>query len=964
MATITDQIRQTLAKRDGISEAAMRPLAATYASEVARVNDRLSSAVELLQKGLRSEAIQAVSITPNAIDNAAKLDFPDGELEDWFDILQFLDVPVPPSLNRDLVDQLNEAIIETQPLEGLLKRHRRLAIARAPLAWRLKVLRRIAEVDTSNGVWEDDLEIWEKVRHKQIAGEASELIAAANPERLRGLHDELTQTAWHVQPDARTVKQVIATLTGLKETETLRQLKIVAPKINDAFCEFNEPSARNQMSHWNDLVGRLSSPLPCLLNEQVEPARLWLAEVDRETEARHQRALAVGQLESTLDRKASLEDLEKAYQQTTLFDEPPPEEMVQRYWVSVEERKLTQKRRFQLAVAAIVSIAGMAMATIVWWQVDAAFQTRVAAAESEFQSLLDAADHQSATSFYQSLQQLNPKVAATSVVTSLAGQMETQIEADNKRAMLFDHYLAEADAKADSDIDISALNRAEAISATDEEKGRAYTLRRRHSQWASGVASAETEQFLASLSTIRDRLAKIERGEPDETATLGLGAILDELGTLMRSFPRADSTARFQLPSVRSRVISMRNAIAARSKRLQAEALTMQEILSAQSLDEFAASLKMYSTQAPESAMAEEFQRVAEERPLWEKALAWNDYVESVSQALRSPLSSDSVKSVHDAAMAMKLQIHKLPMELPSSAMERFDRHDDRTSILQRVLGDLPGTVIADLFTVVEADGLGKRHFVYKTYYDRERTEKFAPSPVDRKKSVGIEVVTNDSGAVATKPMVGDFVVHQEPYRLIRDFVTIYETRHSQILADWDGEFLKLAADLRKRANLDGQIKEMLLQHLLSGACEGSEYLSKHLVNELRWMKGRASNVSTWYEPSESSDRMVDGFEDNVVPQLANLYRGRSTAQSDLAQIRKLLFKQVGLLVRRSNGDIVVKPIGELPADCNLAIVRPSPHEQDKVDWLSIGRVQSGQVSLTDPRDDLVAGRPVFSYPK
>src|SRR5690606_4326811 len=119
-------------------------------------NERLTKAVALLHKGLRSEAIQVVSLAPNALDAAAALDFP--EFDSWCEILQFFGIAVPDELQRDLADQLNEAIVESQPLAGHLRQHRRLAIARAPLAWRLKILRRIAAMDPTNGVWEEDLE--------------------------------------------------------------------------------------------------------------------------------------------------------------------------------------------------------------------------------------------------------------------------------------------------------------------------------------------------------------------------------------------------------------------------------------------------------------------------------------------------------------------------------------------------------------------------------------------------------------------------------------------------------------------------------------------------------------------------------------------------------------------------------------------------------------------------------------
>ncbi len=50
--------------------------------------------------------------------------------------------------------------------------------------------------------------------------------------------------------------------------------------------------------------------------------------------------------------------------------------------------------------------------------------------------------------------------------------------------------------------------------------------------------------------------------------------------------------------------------------------------------------------------------------------------------------------------------------------------------------------------------------------------------------------------------------------------------------------------------------------------------------------------------------------------------------------------------------------------ECRLAVVRGSEREQDKVDWVPIGVVEEGRVSLSGGAEDLIAGRPVFSFPK
>lgn len=964
MVNLVEQIQAVLGKRDGISDELMRPLAEAYAAEVSRVNDRLSAAVALLRKGLRSEAIQAVSITPNAIDDAVKLDFPDNEREDWHDILQFLDIPVPPAIRRDLVEQVNEAIVETQPLESLLKRHRRLAIARAPLAWRLKVLRRIAEIDVAGTMWEDDIEAWEKVRHKQLARDVAAALASGRVDDLRPLHEELTQSAWRIAPDQSLSKQIDAALIAASRAEHLAELQQIAPQLNDAFCEFDETATRQLAVRWNRTVGLYGIPLPDELGEQVEPAIMWLAEIDREAEARARRGVAVGALESALDRGASLDDLERAYQQATLFDEPPPDGLVQRYWVATEERKLATKRRFQIIVAAVLSACVIAIASLAWFQIKSSYDQRVASAEDQFRALVDADELESATSFYESLKQVDAAVATTSAITALAGRLESKIGEARKRAEQFEDYLKQADAEADSDIDVAALNRAEAIASTDEERGRVYAMQRRVTEWENKLITEQTARLNEKVAKVRAQLDQIENGNPDIAASAQLTGLVEQLQGIAAEFPRATSAAKGQTTALRTRALSMRTAIANRSQKMQLEDAAVKRIVESKSLDEFAAALKTFASRLPDSPLADEFNRSADEREAWNKGLMWNEYVVSLGRWISSGQSAGSMKSVQAARLQVNEQIDKSPIALPASLRERIERYDERSKILKRVLGDLPNTVIADLFTVIGNAGSDERYFTYKTYYDGQRSIKFVSTEGPKVGQVGIEVVTNDSGAVGVKSMLQPLIVHKEPFGTIELLNTRYETQYDAILSDWDGEFLKLVAEVKKRPNLDSMLKEMLIQHLVSGACEGSESLSKALVNELRMLKARSAEISLWYEPKLSNDQAAEVIEAELTPKLSRLYRERATPQSELALIKDARFRLVGFLTRKPNGEVALKSFQSPPPAGPLAIVRASEKEPNRVDWVGVGKIQDGQATLSGKANDMIAGRPVFSYSK
>ena len=119
----------------------------------------------LLQQGLRGEAINLADASPNLLDLVAALDLPDAE--GWAELCQRSDLPVPPPLQIERAQQLNDAYGQDQPLEELFATHRRLALCQAPLSKRLGVMRQIARADASP-FWDKDLRTFEAARFKEL----------------------------------------------------------------------------------------------------------------------------------------------------------------------------------------------------------------------------------------------------------------------------------------------------------------------------------------------------------------------------------------------------------------------------------------------------------------------------------------------------------------------------------------------------------------------------------------------------------------------------------------------------------------------------------------------------------------------------------------------------------------------------------------------------------------------------
>ena len=109
-------------------------------------------------------------------------------------------LPPAPRIPLDPARLLNEAYAEEDPLQDLLRRHRRLALQRAPLRGRIAVLRQLATQDPGNHVWAEDLRAFERIWLLQIQDEATEALRRGDADWIGRLVAEVEQPSWLEPP--------------------------------------------------------------------------------------------------------------------------------------------------------------------------------------------------------------------------------------------------------------------------------------------------------------------------------------------------------------------------------------------------------------------------------------------------------------------------------------------------------------------------------------------------------------------------------------------------------------------------------------------------------------------------------------------------------------------------------------------------------------------------------------------
>jgi hypothetical protein len=184
----------------------LRELIEEFNAKVSPINAKLSMAVDFVNRGLRSEAIAIVAGPPSLLDAATRLEFPRAaemaELISLCDLLQIIEI------DSGAIAVLNDAMVELQSIDGLLRRHRQLALARAPLAWRLRTLRAIAAADPTSFHWQEDITLYEKVRLSQLASDVKHAIDASDLDELKTLREELASPSWITKQGERQQKPI------------------------------------------------------------------------------------------------------------------------------------------------------------------------------------------------------------------------------------------------------------------------------------------------------------------------------------------------------------------------------------------------------------------------------------------------------------------------------------------------------------------------------------------------------------------------------------------------------------------------------------------------------------------------------------------------------------------------------------------------------------------------------------
>ncbi|MCO8122986.1 hypothetical protein NHH03_14655 [Stieleria sp. TO1_6] len=962
MPTTVDKIRRALEKRDGIAEEEMRPLADAFRSQVQEVNQRLDDAVMLLRKGLRSEAIQRVEMTPNALDAAAALDFP--EWDEWNEILQFMGIPLPPKLNQDYVAQINEAIIESLPLDALLRRHRRLAIAKAPLGVRLRTLRQIARVDSGNNVWSEDVESWEKARLGQIDAELKRSLENEDARSLYQLHQELTGGHWRIAPSSRLIEQSSFAAEAHVRQNQEAELGKLAPQIMQAFENRDEANARALRTQWQTVRARFNVNVPAHLEQSVSPAMQWLEDLDRQSVIESERQMAMANLQSTLDDESPIEDVQLAVDQAKRFGQPLPEQLSQR----VEElaaKPLRQRKRKTILIA--VAATAVILAAIISGVMFMVSAGKTAARDETIQQMerfVSEGQFDEALNYYQSVQASQGDVASHPKMVAYRATAQLAVDKESARAERFQKLIAQASHDDPALIDQSLLPQLDELASTAGEVARVEELRNRKSDFLAAETLRQSDEMIGKLAELQRTFSQLQsRGSATENRR-AVESLLSTVARLPNQFPLRSDSALAKQETFRSLVSSTLRQMKSDNMLTEQRDDAIESLIGARSLEVYSDRLRDLSTQSVSNSGFIEFETVLDEEEHWLNVDRTNVWLNQLAQKLDAGVTSSEAVGLTETAKTLQSIVNPNPafQKMPGffSAMAEIT---SRRRILDAGIQRIASHPLAKIVTLpIEDDSsrTGVMHYlIYKTYAEQNEDR------MNRSGSIGVEVVSDSLGGVRNRAFQGPLPkLLDEPMKSIGEVVNNKSKNLIQYDQQWERTFLIQISEVMRHAELDAVIKEWLIYNLLTIATNGSENLKAMVPQTMQALNRRSDVRDHWYEPRPADSELPASLSRTIRSELQIAYKRLEDPLSEFKAVAEQRLEWVGFLAKSNGGQIEYHFRQALPEyDGTFYVAVPSRESGADTALFAVGELRQGHVQLKPNPVYQVPGRPLFLLP-
>jgi len=492
-------------------------LANEYEKFFLQLAEKANRCLELLHEGSRQEAFKLACQDPDLRTLFACIDF-DERLK-WLKLCKDLGI----NCDNISTDNINACagIIEkvyknTDNLTELLRVHRRLALKRAPLGERLKVLRMIAQQDHMNGAWAEDVKVYEKEYLDELAKRSEQAVHQKDLHALEEISSQLHSTDWRVRLSEKFVKMVDQYVLDNRQRQANAQLEQIAEHIHKAHAAMDEQECQSHYDTWIQVLEKYGVEPSTELSEQIQPAIKWLTELREarnENDAFNEACLS---LEQSLDEDCKVDVIEKQAAKILSFERGMPELLAARFTSKMQGLKLKRKRTFSIMITVVVGIlliitVGMA---VVFSRYDQ--NRQLTRWQQQISSALNSNNLESAGKLLSQVKNERQKLFYAPEIQQLDSQYQQKCVLDQERKHILEQMLASFETQDISALTPEMLEKAEQMCQGINEKASVFEWRTKYNDFIRTKQQQQDQIFEAQLNQLEAEYSKYQLLSPLE----------------------------------------------------------------------------------------------------------------------------------------------------------------------------------------------------------------------------------------------------------------------------------------------------------------------------------------------------------------------------------------------------------------------------------------------------------------
>ncbi|QGQ25815.1 hypothetical protein F1728_25465 [Gimesia benthica] len=963
--SIIEEIQSILSSDIDAEQEELEALEGRFVSAVEETNTRLRECENLLHQGLRTEALGKCEIAPNLLDIVAILDFPGREV--WVDYISQFDLPAPPELQLDIAADLNEAYSEEQPLNGLMRLNRLHALARSPLKTRIGILRRLAEADQSNPIWEDDLHDFERARQNQLKDEANTAVKQLDSKQLAQLEQELLDPNWLERPPKKLISKVSATHSQLRAKEARKEMTAIEEGLTTAFSDFNLQTARSLRQRWNALVPIANLSDDDQLWELAGPALEWLDREDQQEQEERDYQTALSQLEQALDSELPKEELERHYYQAVKNDRALPDVLHRRLSERLEYQELAARRKGRLIISCVamgVLLIGAGITYLIVRQIhNKELATSVAAATELLESARETGNFKEVSNYFDQLESENQRVAESTDIKKLKAEMKLAIEAESGRQVKFQNILDDARARGvlnasweNMPAALKCLDEAKEVAITDAEYGQILELTRKVNEKQSGMQEEVDSRFRADLDNLKSSMA-----DADQENLTQLQNLLKQANEL-NDRPRVSAEYAVLVPPL----INSLNSMVTTTLEKQRENRALSQITdSIGDRNRYKSALEKYS-HARQTARGKALQQVLEDEfTVWVGVNAWNQFIDRSTRTDFGTLSADESKAWESEARKVQEEYKSFPaaesiqplLDMLHSVNSRISESGEK---LQNQLNNVfNNETVANLLMIRTIDG--------KRYYCKEPPRSSGSVLVvnylegfDLVKIGGVERIEKEN---IEYPPQSEKVNYAAPQ-------AVFSSSAQDLMTDldrkgWETTFIEILVLLFENTEMEPVLKLQLIESILKVASQGSLFIKQEFTSHIDLIANSNLDFTVnWIDPENIHSNLARKKAIRVLDRMEHPKTALKSLEAYKAKWKNPVlanqYEWYGWMIEDKAEDKWVcktKTVPDESENKNLFAIYP---KSETVQIVKVGEVHKGKVTLSGPSSALQEGRPVF----